>query len=44
MGGAYGTHGGEEQCIWDFGGKARRKKSLGRPRHRWEVNIKVDLR
>jgi hypothetical protein len=37
-------HGGEEECIWDFGAKARSKESLGRPRHRWEDNIKMDLK
>jgi hypothetical protein len=25
-------------------GKSERKRPLGRPRHRWEDNIKVDLR
>ena len=25
-------------------GKPEEKRSLGRPRHRWEVNIKMDLR
>jgi hypothetical protein len=24
-------------------GKPERKKSLGKPRHRWEANIKMDL-
>jgi hypothetical protein len=27
-----------------FCGKARRKRPLGRPRRRWENNIKIDLR
>jgi hypothetical protein len=27
-----------------IGGKARRKKTVGRPRHRWVDNIKMDLR
>jgi hypothetical protein len=27
-----------------FGGKSRRKRPLGRPRRRWEDNIKMDLR
>jgi hypothetical protein len=27
MGRACGTHGKEEECIWDFGGKARRKET-----------------
>jgi hypothetical protein len=39
MGKACSTHGGEE-C---FGGKARRKQ-IGRRGHRWEGNIKMDLR
>ena len=26
-----------------FGGKSEGKRSLGRPRHRWEDNIKMDL-
>jgi hypothetical protein len=25
-------------------GRAERKRTLGRPRHRWEDNIKMDLR
>jgi hypothetical protein len=36
---------GEDKCIYYFGGNARRKKeTLGRPRRRWEDNIKIDLR
>jgi hypothetical protein len=31
------------ECIEDFGGKARRRP-LGRPTHRWENNIKMNLR
>jgi hypothetical protein len=30
--------------VRDFGGKARRKKPLERPRRRWEYGIKLDLR
>ena len=26
-----------------FMGRSERKRSLGRPRHRWEGNIKIDL-
>jgi len=26
-----------------LGGKAERKRPLGRPRHRWKNNIKIDL-
>jgi hypothetical protein len=32
-----------ETCT-GFGGKARRKKTLERPRSRWEDGIKVDHR
>jgi hypothetical protein len=38
MSGAYSTNGGEGECIYDIGEKARR------PRDRWADNIKVDLR
>jgi hypothetical protein len=31
-------------CIQGFDGKARRKEPLGRPRHKWEDAIKMDLR
>jgi hypothetical protein len=33
-----------KECIWDIGVKARRKEPLGRQRHRWVDNIKMDLR
>ena len=36
--------GGEERCTQSFGGgKPEGKRPLGRPRSRWEDNIKVDL-
>jgi hypothetical protein len=41
------TNGGEEECIYYFGGKARkneRNKQLGKPRRMWKNNIKMDLR
>jgi hypothetical protein len=44
VGGACGTHGRGEKRVQGFGGKARRKESLERPRHRWEDGIKMDLR
>jgi hypothetical protein len=44
MGGACGAHGGGERCIQHFGWEARREELLGRPRRRWEDNIKMDLR
>jgi hypothetical protein len=34
----------EHDCIEDIGGKATRKRPLGRPRCRWEDNVKIDLR
>jgi hypothetical protein len=42
MGGACGAHGGGEGCIQYFGWEAWRRP-LGRPRRRWEDNIKMDL-
>jgi hypothetical protein len=44
VGGACGTHGRGEKRVQGFGGKAGRKKSLERPRRRWEDGIKMDLR
>jgi hypothetical protein len=45
VGGACGTHGrGEKKSVQGFGGKARRKETLGRPRRRWEDGIRMDLR
>jgi hypothetical protein len=41
---ACGTHGIGEKLVQGFVGKARRKNPLGRPRHRWEDGIKIDLR
>jgi hypothetical protein len=32
------------ECIWDIGGKARKKETTGGPRRRWLGNIKMDLR
>jgi hypothetical protein len=42
MGRACSTHGSEEEYISNFGRKAR-KKQLGKPRSKWEDNIKADL-
>jgi hypothetical protein len=36
-------YGGEWRCIQGFVGKPEGKSPLGRPRHRWEYNIKMDL-
>jgi hypothetical protein len=41
---ACSTHGEEEECIWDFRVNARRKEPLGRPRRKFEDNIKMDSR
>ena len=38
MGGACGTYGGRQRCAQGFGGE-----TWGRPRRRWEENIKMDL-
>jgi hypothetical protein len=36
---------GEGRNVYrGFGGKARRKKPVGRPRRRWEDGIKMDLK
>ena len=41
--GACSAYGGEERRIEGFVGKHEGKRLLGRPRHRWENNIKLDL-
>ena len=41
MGGSCSAYGGEERRFG--GGKPEGKKTLGRPRRRWEDNIKMDL-
>jgi hypothetical protein len=42
MGRACSTNWGDEECVQDIGGKARRKEPLGRPRRSWVDNIKMD--
>jgi hypothetical protein len=44
VGRACGTHGRGEKHVQDFGGKPEGKRPLRRPRRRWEVGIKMDLR
>jgi hypothetical protein len=39
-----GMHRGGERCLQGFGDEAQGKRPLGRPRSRWEDNIKMDLR
>jgi hypothetical protein len=43
MGGSCSTNGGEEASVLVIGGNSRRKEPLGRPRHRWVDNIRMDL-
>jgi hypothetical protein len=38
-----GMCGGNEKCIYNFGGKLEVKRGFGRPKFRWEDNIKMDL-
>ena len=40
---ACSTYGGEDRCIQILVGKPEGKRPLGRPRRRWENNIKMDL-
>jgi hypothetical protein len=35
---------GEEECMQDIGGKARRKETTRRPTRRWVDKIKMKLR
>jgi hypothetical protein len=41
---AYSTNGAEEECIYDFGGKTKRKETTRKPRLMWINNIKMVLR
>ena len=43
MGGACGAYGGGRGVYRDLVGKPEGKRPLGRPRLRWENNIKMDL-
>jgi hypothetical protein len=44
IGNALSTHGGQDERIQVLVGKPALKRPLGRPRRRWENNIKMDLR
>jgi hypothetical protein len=44
VGRACGTHGRGKKRVQGFGGNARKKRSLERPRRRWEDGIKMGLR
>ena len=43
MGRAYSSHGGRRGVYMDLVGKPEGKRPLGRPRRRYEDNIKKDL-
>ena len=43
MGGTCGTHGAGEVYTGFWVGKPEGKRPLGRRRHRWENNIKMDF-
>jgi len=43
MGGSCSAYGGGEMRIRGLVGKPEGKRPLGRPRRRWEDNIKMDL-
>jgi hypothetical protein len=43
VGGTCGTHGGGERCYRVLVGSLEGKRPLGRPRRRWEDNIKMDV-
>jgi hypothetical protein len=38
------SHGRNEKCIRNLVRKLEGKRTLGRPRHRWEDNIRMDFR
>jgi hypothetical protein len=44
MGGACGTHGEERDAYRILVVRPEGRRPLGRPRRRWEVNSKIDLR
>jgi hypothetical protein len=44
MGGPCSPYGGKRDVYRVFVGKPEGKRPLGRPRHRWEDNIKLDLK
>jgi hypothetical protein len=43
MGGACSTHGEVSNAYKILVGKREGKRSLGRPRHRWEDNIRMEI-
>ena len=43
MGGACGAYGAGERSVQGSGGNPEGRRPMGRPRRRWEDNIKMDL-
>ena len=43
MGRTCSTYGAIHKCVQSCSGKPEGKRPLGRPRRRWENNIKMDL-
>jgi len=43
MGRACTTYRAEYRCIQGFGGKSEGKRPFGRPRRRWDDNIKMNI-
>ena len=43
MGGECGTYGRLESCLEKLGGRPEGKIPFGKPRRRWEDNIKMDV-
>jgi hypothetical protein len=43
MGRAHSTYEGKERCIQGLVGKTEGKTPVGRPRHRWDDSIKMDV-
>ena len=44
MGRICSSYGAIHKCVQSFSGEPGSKRPLGRPRRRWEDNIKMDLR
>jgi len=44
VGGTCGTNGGGERCLQVLVGRPEGKRLPGRPRRRWEENIKMGVR
>jgi hypothetical protein len=40
---ACSTYGEQERCLQGFSGEPEGMESLGRPKHRWDDNIKMDI-